>query len=245
MLGIIIAMETEINSLLKNKFKDVFCHQINGQKFYVIKTMQDQDAVITFSGIGKTNATIATTLMINAFNITACLNIGASCIVSGMDVNDILVVDKAMYGDVDVTKFGYEINQIPKTVSAFHANDNLKEQIISMLNFSSFKFSLGNNYTCDSFVNSNNFNKFNIPKESNIPTTIDMECASIAHTCNKLLVPFCAIKIGSDKLWDKISNEQQFDKNLINIANKIDVILLNLIDSISYYIINKKNSKDK
>ncbi len=233
MLGIVIAMQTECDSLLKDGFKDVFTHSIHNLKFYVVTTQNDQTAVITFSGIGKANAAMATSIMINSFNVSMCLNIGSAGIVEGINVKDILVVDKTSYGDADATGFGYEINQIPRMPTWYSTDEKMNEEVFNILNAAEMEYKLGVVYTSDSFVNKDNKQKFHI-FNSKLPTVVDMECCAIAQVCHNLDVKFVAIKVGIDKLDDPEKNETQFNANLGVIAKKIDLLVVNLIDAISY-----------
>lgn len=233
MLGIVIAMQTECDSLLKDGFRDVFTHTINNLKFYVVTTDNGQNAVITFSGIGKANAAASTAIMVNSFNVDICLNIGSAGIKEGIEVKEVLVVDKTSYGDADATGFGYEINQIPRMPTWYSTDEKVNDEIFNILNAAEMKYQLGICYTSDSFINKDNQAKYNI-HNSKLPTVIDMECCAIAQTCHNLGVKFIALKVGIDKLSDPEKNEEQFNKNLGAVAKKIDILVVNLIDAISY-----------
>lgn len=233
MLGIVIAMQTECDTLLKDGFRDVFVHTINGLKFHVVKTHNEQTAVITFCGIGKANAAASTAIMINSFNVDICLNIGSAGIKSVLEVNEVLVVDKTSYGDADATGFGYEINQIPRMPTWYKTDEKINDEIFNILNAAEMKYHLGVCYTSDSFINQQNQTKYFI-HSSKLPTVIDMECCAIAQTCHNLGVKFVSLKVGIDKLDNAEKNEEQFNKNLGIVAKKIDILVVNLIDAISY-----------
>ncbi|MGL4950586.1 MAG: 5'-methylthioadenosine/S-adenosylhomocysteine nucleosidase [Mycoplasma sp.] len=233
MLGVVIAMETETVNLVKSGFDDIFIHSIHGHKFYVVKTLSGETAVITFSGIGKTNAALSTALLINSFNIKSCLNIGSAGIVNSLEIFDILIVDKVKYIDVDVTAFGYEKGQVPKMPASFQTNANLNEVARNLLKASNYNIFLGNCLTSDSFINMKNINNFEIEKTL-VPTVLEMECAAIAQTCHNLKVPFVSIKVGIDKLYSPIENEDQFKTNLSKVQLQIDDIAVNLINALSF-----------
>ncbi len=233
MLGIIIAMQTECDSLLKDGFKDVFTHTIHNLKFYVVTTKNGQTAVLTFSGIGKANAAMAASIMINSFNVSMCLNIGSAGIIDGLEVKDILVIDKTSYGDADATGFGYEINQIPRMPTWYNTDEKINEEIFNILNAAEMEYKLGVVYTSDSFVNKENKTKFHV-FSSKLPTVVDMECCAVAQVCHCLNAKFAAVKIGIDKLDNPEKNEVQFNSNLNVVAKKIDLLVVNFIDAISY-----------
>lgn len=199
MLGIIIALPTECETLLKVQFKDVFIHTIQHQKYYVIKTLSGSLAVLAFCGVGRANAASITTLMISSFNIKACFNIGSVGVIDGFEVQQLLLIDKTLYCDVDATAFGYAQNQIPKMPTLYETDNQLNEILTQILTATGLVFKLGTCHTADSFLNSNNFSRYFIEKTIT-PSCVDMECAAIAQTCYLLKVPFCAVKIGVDKL---------------------------------------------
>ncbi len=236
MVGIVISSKSECNTLLNDCFRDVFTHTINNIKFYVVTTNNEQNAVITFSGIGKANASMATALMINNFNVDICLNIGSSRIVDGLETNEVLVVDKTSYGDVDATGLGYEPNQVPRMPTWYQTDEKINDEVLNILNAAEMNYKLGICHTSDSFINSINQSKFNI-HDSKLPTVVDMECCAIGQVCFNMKVKFIALKVGIDKLNNPEKKEEQFNKNLGTIAKKIDILVVNLIDAISYKFI--------
>ncbi|MGL4951703.1 MAG: 5'-methylthioadenosine/S-adenosylhomocysteine nucleosidase [Mycoplasma sp.] len=233
MLGIIIAMETECKELVKSSFKDIYIHSIHGHKFYVVKTISGDTAIVTFSGIGKSNAAATTALLINSFNVTACLNIGSAGIFNSLEIFDVLIIDKMKYLDVDLTAFGYEKGQIPKSPQFFSCDQNLIEISNNLLKASNYESMLGNCMTSDTFINKKNRSKFDFA-DVIVPTVIDMESASIAQICLKMKAPLISIKIGIDKLDSPIENEIQFNENLSRIQLMIDDIASNLINAITF-----------
>lgn len=235
MVGIIIAMKSEAPEIIKKYFSDSFMHQIKKHKFYVIKTLTGKLAVISFSGIGKVNASAVTALMINNFNIKACFNIGSCGIINDLTINEPLLVETCSYCDVDATAFGYEINQVPHMPATYHTDDKLNNVIIDILKSYEHLYKKGGCYTSDSFVRKNNYDKYNFTKKE-IPLVCDMECTSIAQVCHLLNVPFCAIKIGVDKLHEPENNQIQFKNNLEKIAKTIETIAYNCIQALSYYL---------
>lgn len=237
MVGIIIAMKSEAPEIIKKHFSDSFMHQIKKHKFYVIKTLTGRLAVISFCGIGKVNASAVTTLMINNFNIRACFNIGSCGIINDLTINEPLLVQTCSYCDVDATAFGYEINQVPHMPAIYLTDEKLNSIIMDILKSSENLYKKGGCYTSDSFVNKNNYDKYNFTQKD-IPLVCDMECTSIAQVCHLLNVPFCAIKIGVDKLHEPENNQIQFKHNLEKIARTIETIGYNCIQALSYYLMS-------
>ena len=76
MIGIIGAMEEEV-AILKHKLVNLNEVEVAHVKFYRGQ-LNDKDVVLTQSGIGKVNAAISTTLLIEKFKPTLIINTGSA-----------------------------------------------------------------------------------------------------------------------------------------------------------------------
>ena len=124
MIGIIGAMEEEV-AILKHKLVNLKEIEVAHVKFYRGQ-LNDKDVVLTQSGIGKVNAAISTTLLIEKFKPTLIINTGsAGALDDSLSVGDILISNNVMYHDADATAFGYDIGQIPQMPAQFEANQQL------------------------------------------------------------------------------------------------------------------------
>lgn len=105
MLGIIGAMPEEVNELLK--LMDVEEEkEDSGYKFYKGKLGQ-KETVVVQGGIGKVNATISATLLVRDFDIDHVVNIGtAGGLSQEEEVGDIVISEKVVHHDFDLTGFG-------------------------------------------------------------------------------------------------------------------------------------------
>lgn len=221
MLGIVLALDYEIDNVIFDNFQ---FETLNNQKFYF-----NDDVVITFSGVGKVNATIAITNLINNFNIDQILNIG-SCgsANSKILIKDVILVNKTQYGDVDVSiDKKYQINQIPYEPKTFSASQKFNNKIIKILNKLNINYKIGDFMTVDSFVTKENYLKFNEVLLDNI-LGIDMELTAIAQTCYHYKINFSAIKIVSDNI-NSINNHDEFENNINEISKLIKKIVLNFL----------------
>lgn len=226
MIGIIIAMENETHNFLNMSFDSIEKIKLYDKNFFKIKHKNNY-FVICFVGIGKVNASTFTTIMIQNFDIDLILNIGSAGIYCNANVGDIVFGKNILYGDVDVTGFGYEINQVPKMPHIYKSNNFFIQKLKKII---SYEILDGCIYTTDSFINTKNINKFNINKNVIEPIFIEMEACAIAQTCFNLKKEFVAMKVGIDKVFEPIENEEQFNKNLLDTSNKIDNILFDIID---------------
>ena len=129
MLGIVLALDYEIDNVI---FDNLQFETLNNQKFYF-----NDEVVITFLGVGKVNATIAITNLMNNFNIDQILNIG-SCgsANSNILIKDVILVNKTQYGDVDVSiDKKYQINQIPYEPKTFSTSQKFNNKIVKILKY--------------------------------------------------------------------------------------------------------------
>lgn len=101
-IGIIVAMDKEM-TLLKEKIVNAKCTTIMNQTFYCGEYAK-HPVVFTTAGIGKVNAAITTTLMIEHFQPDLIINSGiAGGYLQTLQPLDTVVASKVLYSDVDMT----------------------------------------------------------------------------------------------------------------------------------------------
>ena len=77
------------------------------------------------SGIGKVNAAVAVTLLIERYKPDLIINAGTSgAFAEGLKVGDVVVATQYRYGDVDATCFGYEYGEVPQMPAKYDLDDN-------------------------------------------------------------------------------------------------------------------------
>ncbi|WP_027966766.1 5'-methylthioadenosine/S-adenosylhomocysteine nucleosidase [Halomonas halocynthiae] len=117
-IGIIGAMPQEVESLagmLEDSSRVVHAgstfHQ--GQLF-------GADVMVLQSGIGKVNAAVGATLMLERFQPEAIINTGsAGGFGAGLSIGDVVISSEVRHHDVDATVFGYAHGQVPQMPEAF------------------------------------------------------------------------------------------------------------------------------
>lgn len=229
MLGIIVALDSEIN--INDITKDYKIYNVDGFKCYVFDLL-NKPIVLIYSGVGKVNAAITTHILINHFKVNLIINAGLCGSVSDkVDIGTFIIPRFISYYDVDATAFGYEINQIPHEEKQFEVKNewvnNLQKWITSFGN----KAIIDLIASGDSFINKENFNKFNIKEGI---AAIDMESCAIAQTCYKTNTDFCFIKLVSDYVYDSKSSSQQWDEAIKNFSHKLTDVLINICYQINY-----------
>src|SRR5690625_3973327 len=119
--GIIGAMDEEIESIHAN-MSDKQKYEIANSLFIEGK-IHNKEVVLVKSGIGKVNAAMTTTILMERFKPTYIINTGSSggfC--DHLNVGDIVISREVVHHDVDVTAFNYEYGQVPKLPPTFEAN---------------------------------------------------------------------------------------------------------------------------
>ncbi|GGE43107.1 5'-methylthioadenosine/S-adenosylhomocysteine nucleosidase [Pullulanibacillus camelliae] len=123
-VGIIGAMDEEV-TLLKQSIEGLETGEQAGCVFYTGK-IDDQDVVVLQSGIGKVNAAMATTLLINTYHPDVIINTGsAGGFNTALNVGDIVISTEVVHHDVDVTAFDYTLGQVPGMPATFKADPGL------------------------------------------------------------------------------------------------------------------------
>jgi adenosylhomocysteine nucleosidase len=104
-IGIIFAMKEELDAL--KKYLDLKKeYSIFDLKFYE-GIISDEEAVLVQSGIGKVNAARTTQILIDNIKVDYVFNIGvAGGVDESLSVGDIVIGEKMVQHDFDVTPFG-------------------------------------------------------------------------------------------------------------------------------------------
>ena len=226
MIGIIGAMDQELSKfteLVEDKKETTYLNF----KFIEGK-VKDKKVIIAQTGIGRTASAMATTLLLEKFDIKYLINVG-SC--GGVDfkdrIGDIILGEKIYYGDVDLTAFNYEYGQMSGCEPYFTCDDDLINEFIHKNQNENIK--KGNLLTFDQFVNDSDYLFDIIDRHfANIDfKSVDMEIAAIAHVASIYKKPILAIKAISDIIGSG-SQDRDFYKYMDFISDKLAKLLYNL-----------------
>ncbi|MCG7345063.1 5'-methylthioadenosine/S-adenosylhomocysteine nucleosidase [Sporosarcina sp. ACRSL] len=196
-IAIIGAMEQEVE-ILRSKIEEPVVETIAGCEFIEGKIGQHH-IVLVKSGIGKVNASIATTLLIQQFAPDVVFNTGsAGGFKDSLEVGTVVISDEVRHHDFDATAFGYEIGQVPGMPPSFPADEKLiqiaKEAVEEV---GEHAHAVGLIASGDVFMS--DAERVEIVK-AQFPTMIaaEMEAAAVAQVCHQFETPFVVIRALSD-----------------------------------------------
>ncbi|ODN43576.1 5'-methylthioadenosine/adenosylhomocysteine nucleosidase [Piscirickettsia litoralis] len=215
-IAVLVAMEEEVQ-LLK-EYTTGKTHEINNFLFHEAN-IHGESAIVVQTKIGKVNAAMATTLLIERFKPSLIINTGtAGGFHDGLNIGDIIIADKVLHNDVDVTGFGYAYGQIPGLPTHFEPDAQAKilaEQTCQQADLTHY---IGTIATGDSFLST----PFLIDRaKTNINNLYagEMEAAAVGQVCFHANVPALFIRAVSD-IAGTDDQEKDFSANIQTASKK-------------------------
>ena len=198
-IGIIGAMNEEVIEL-KNIMTDIQVEKIGNLEFFK-GNLLNKEVVLVEGGIGKVNAAICATLMIEHFKVSKILFTGvAGGTNQDINIGDIVIGVDQIEHDFDSTAFGYALGQIPRMDTyIFEADRELVDLAYSVAveKFGREKVRKGRIVSGDEFVAS--VEKIKWLRDTFNADCTEMEGAAVAHVCHVFKMPFLIIRAISDK----------------------------------------------
>lgn len=222
-------MEEEVTILrdqVENKQQEI----IAGCEF-TIGTLNGVETILLKSGIGKVNAALSTSILLDRFQPDYVINTGsAGGFHESLNVGDVVISTEVRHHDVDVTVFGYEYGQVPGLPAAFIPDENLvqiaEEKAKQITDIQVVKGAIA---TGDSFMNDQTRVDF---IRSKFPAlyAVEMEAAAVAQVCYQFDTPFVIIRALSDIAGKEsnVSFEQFLDKAALHSTNMV----VNIVDEL-------------
>ncbi len=198
MVGIIGAMDKEIE-LIKAKMSVSSVREIGGRLFYVGKAV-GRDIVLVQAGVGKVNAAITTTLLLEQFAIDYVINTGCAGGLKPAKQCDLIIATGCTYHDV--TCFDYAYGQIPDMPHIYNPSEELSDKACHIASKLNIKYNRGVVATGDVFATNVNILD-NVRQEVENIVACDMETTAIAQTCFVYDKPFIITRMISDVLDSK------------------------------------------
>ena len=182
------------------------------------------------SGVGKVNAARATQILIDNIKVDYIFNIGvAGGISKSLKVGDIVIGEKLVQHDFDITAFNHDKGYIPEIGVYIQADDYLFRLANNVLksddkiNIVSGVISSGDIFCTEIKMGQKINSKFNA-------LCVEMEGASVAQICYLNHIPFLVLRSISDTPNnDNVITYEEFLKySSKNIAYAMSKILLKL-----------------
>lgn len=229
MIGIIGAMPEEIERVLFY-MKDSMVMEHATRTFYQ-GTIHSHQVVVVLAGIGKVNAAITTTLLLEQFDVDLVINIGVAGGMNGAEHMDIILGHSVLYHDVDVTYFGsYLPGQVPGEDAEFTADEELLHIASTLLERLEYSYHIGRIATGDQFVySSDDLDAVN--EVYHDIYAVEMEGGAIAQTATLYNVPFLVIRSISDVLDDD-TQQEDFQEFLVKASERVSDLVLALLDEV-------------
>ena len=211
-IGIIFAMKEELDETMK-LFDNSIVHSIYDLKIYECRN-NNAICFLVESGIGKVNAARSTQILIDKMEVDYVLNVGVAGAVSNqLHRFDIVIGDKLVQHDFDLTLFDHEKGFIPGATKFFECDANLvkiAESIKVDKNIVTGVIASGDIFISDEKMGEKINKKFNA-------LCVEMEGAAIAQVCYLCKVPFLVVRAISDSPYEE-DNHIAFDE-FLNISS--------------------------
>ena len=195
MIGIMCAMREELEPILEYMhIKEKINHANN---IYYLAEFDGKSIVLAYSKIGKVNASITATVMIEKFGVKKLLFSGvAGAIDSDLKIGDLIIATKTLQHDVDLTVFGYEPGYIPESKIFFECDENLNTIAKNVAKELGIKLKEGIIASGDQFIHSKERKEW--IKKTFKASAIEMEGGAVGCVCWNEGVPFFMLRAISD-----------------------------------------------
>ncbi|MBN2540200.1 MAG: 5'-methylthioadenosine/adenosylhomocysteine nucleosidase [Bacilli bacterium] len=230
MIGIIGAMDKEL--FLYFHEMTIEKTDIFGDKTFYIGTLHGHRVVVAKSGIGKVNAAITATVMIQNYHVRMILNTGIAGGLSPVKTGDIVLAEGIAYFDVSLT----EIDDIPYGQMAddpliVKTDPKLLAKGKSVCDKLGYECLQGNLVSGDKFVTKIGDLK-RIMRHVDRILGVEMEGMAIALTAYKFKVPFISIRGVSDVI-DTEEQTEEYHNASLEVANKTTRFVFQFLEGLN------------
>jgi len=218
MIGIIVAEEKELN-VVKEIMESIEEVNIYDKIFYK-GLIENKSVIAVKSNVGKVNSARSCQILIDKFNPDLVINVGtAGSVDNRLEIGDVVVADKLIQYDFDVTPFGRKLGEIENIGECIKVNNDLLN-LFDDMNVTIGCIASGDKFVVDINEKNNIRNTFNA-------LCVEMEGASIAQVCYLDNISFLVIRSITDKLdgSSKVDFEEFLELSSKKAANILKEIL--------------------
>ncbi len=193
-IGIIVATIEELEAV-KEIISELEKETIYDLDFYKGR-INNNNYILVQCGVGKVNAARTTQILTDNFSLQYIVNVGvAGGLSSNLQIGDIVIGEKLVQHDFDITAFGHEKGYITDTGKIFKSDEALVEKF-GKIKIDNIKIVTGTIASGDIFVQ-------DIKMKEKIRTKfncdcVEMEGAAIGQVCFLNKVPFVVVRSISD-----------------------------------------------
>jgi adenosylhomocysteine nucleosidase len=227
MIGIIGAIDYELNYFFQHMI--IARTEIIADKTFYVGKIKNHNVVIVKSGIGKVNASITATILIEKFDVRLIINTGVAGGINPVEIGDIIIAEGIAYFDVSLTEiddvpYG-KMGSDPLLVKTEKAYLEKAKQVFDQLGY---KYRLGNLVSGDKFVTKErDLNK--IRKHVDRILGVEMEGMAIAMTSYKFNRPFISIRGVSD-IVESPEQPKNYRDVVKQVASKTSEFVLSFLE---------------
>lgn len=226
-IGIVVADVDEYKTLADYistcNYEEYSFLQRTGHKFNITTANGKAEVISILCGIGKVNAAVATTHLID-IGCDVILNYGLSGGIDGVRRGEIMICDRFLEHDFDLTGIGYKPCEKPGQKYIYNADTALIKLFLdSVMSVKCGTAVTGDRFVCDEDLRQSLKKDFSA-------MSCDMETAAIAYVCDFSNTPFLALRRISDDAGDNAvdnykemntSNETVLSDLIIDFCKKI------------------------
>ena len=223
------AMQEEISPLL-SYFKDYKTIELAKNKYYLTQ-YKGLELIIAYSKIGKVNASLTATTLIEKFGAQKLLFSGvAGAINPNLKIGDLVIATKLAQHDLDITAFGHPHGFVPEGAVYVQTDETLTDVAKSVAKAHNKAILEGIIATGDQFI-CDEAKKIWIGKTFNADA-LEMEGASVAVVCDALNIPFCILRAISDAA--DMDAGFSFDTFLESAAKESAALMIGIMDALAH-----------
>lgn len=198
-IGIVGAMDVEVEALLP-KIQNQQMQKIGSHTFY-IGELEGKNVIVTQSGVGKVNAAMTTTLLIQSFGVEQLIFTGiAGASEPKLDPLDVVISTSLVQHDVDLTMFGKPKGELSGYDDRhFYADKNLQkyafDAAVDVLGKESVYQGIiasGDQFIANKEIVTGIYEEFNA-------MAVEMEGAALGQVADAFNVSYVVIRTISDK----------------------------------------------
>lgn len=197
---------------------------------YYTTSYKGLDIVLAYSKIGKVNASLTASVLIEKFGAQKLLFSGvAGALNPNLKIGDMVVATKLAQHDLDITAFGHPHGYVPEGavyVETDKALTAMAKKVAQTKNMQLLEgiIATGDQFICDSSKKEWIRNTFQAD-------ATEMEGASVAVVCDALKVPFCVFRAISDAA--DMDAGFSFDEFLVSSAKESAQFIIAMLDELA------------